>query len=170
MQQQLTFLSAVQSADKKNRVADTMEKMYLLHQKLNDQLRKYPNERPRISSPQSVHEIMSPLLENLDQEELWVMNLDVRNRVMSLVMVYKGNAVASQVRVAELFHRAVLDKAIAIIVCHNHPSGDSDPSPDDVSVTRAIVDAGKLLDIQVLDHIIVAKNGYCSLKERRLGF
>jgi hypothetical protein len=74
------------------------------------------------------------------------------------------------VRVAEVFREAIRRNAAALIVCHNHPSGVADPSPDDVAVTRAIVQAGKLLDLDVLDHLILTRTRYVSLKERGLGF
>jgi DNA repair protein RadC len=77
---------------------------------------------------------------------------------------------SSHMRVCELFRYAIRINAAAIIVVHNHPSGDPTPSPDDVVVTRAIVQAGKLLDIDVLDHLIIGKGQFISLKERGLGF
>jgi len=74
------------------------------------------------------------------------------------------------VRVSELFKSAVRRNAVAILVVHNHPSGDPTPSPDDVVVTRAFVQAGKLLDIEVLDHLVIGRGRFVSLKERGLGF
>jgi DNA repair protein RadC len=107
----------------------------------------------------------------LEQEYLKVMLLDTRNRVLEIVEVYHGNVSATQVRVGELFKPAVQRMAPAIIAIHNHPSGDPTPSPDDVAVTRAIVQAGKLLDISLLDHLIIGGEGrWVSLKERGLGF
>jgi DNA repair protein RadC len=106
----------------------------------------------------------------LEQEELWVLLLDTRNRVLNQVTVYRGSVNNSQVRVGELFKAAIRTNAASIIVIHNHPSGDPTPSPEDVNVTRAIVTAGKLLDIEVLDHLIVGQGKWVSLKERGLGF
>jgi len=83
---------------------------------------------------------------------------------------YHGSVNSSQVRVGELFKPAVQRMAPAIIALHNHPSQDPTPSPDDVAVTRAMVQAGKLLDIQLLDHLIIGGNRFVSLKERGLGF
>jgi len=74
------------------------------------------------------------------------------------------------VRVAEVFRAAILDNAPAILLAHNHPSGDPSPSPDDVSVTRAVMQAGKLLDIELLDHLVITQERFVSLKERGLGF
>jgi len=101
---------------------------------------------------------------------MWVVNLDTRNRVMSFVGLYNGSVNSSQVRVCEVFRQAIVDNSPAIIVAHNHPSGDPTPSPEDVSVTRSILQAGKLLDIDLLDHLVIAGGRYVSLKERGLGF
>ena len=107
----------------------------------------------------------------LEQEYLKTILLDTRNRVMAIIEVYHGNVNSSQVRVAEVFKPAIQRMAPAIICVHNHPSNDPTPSPDDVAVTRAMVQAGKLLDIQMLDHLIIGGNGrFVSLKERGLGF
>jgi DNA repair protein RadC len=90
--------------------------------------------------------------------------------MLKLVKLYQGSINSSQVRICEVFREAIIENAPAILACHNHPSGDATPSPDDVTVTRAMVQAGKLLDIDLLDHIVVAHECYVSLKERGLGF
>jgi len=89
---------------------------------------------------------------------------------LDTVSVYRGSLNTSQVRVGELFKAAIRRNAAAIIVVHNHPSGDPTPSPDDIAVTRAIVSAGKLLDVSVLDHLIIGANRHVSLKERGVEF
>lgn len=99
-----------------------------------------------------------------------VMLLDRRNRVLDIVEVYHGSVNSAQVRVGEVFKEAVSRLASAIIVIHSHPSGDPTPSPDDVAVTRAIVQAGKLLDIDTLDHLVIGHGRWVSMKERGLGF
>ncbi len=96
--------------------------------------------------------------------------LDTRNRVMALVSLYRGSVISSQVRVAEVFRKAILENAPAIILAHNHPSGDPSPSPDDVAITREIIKAGKLSDIQVLDHLVIGLDRFVSLNRRGLGF
>ena len=154
----------------KRRVEQTLAKIRILHDKLNTQLYAYPTERPVIHSPKDAYDILKCFMSLLDHEELWVVNLDTRNRIMSMVALYKGSVNSSQVRVGEVFSQALLDKSPSIIVAHNHPSGDPTPSPDDVAVTRAIVNAGKLLDIEVLDHLVIGRDFYVSLKERSLGF
>jgi DNA repair protein RadC len=129
-----------------------------------------PEERPSINSPADAAALVQYEMSALDQEHLRVMVLDRRNRVLKIVEVYKGSVSSSQVRVGEVFKEAVRKNASAIIVVHNHPSGDPTPSPDDVAVTRAIVQAGKLLDIDVLDHLVIGQGKWVSLKERGLGF
>ena len=154
----------------KRLVAETLAKLRQLHDELNSQLYAHPTERPAIHSPQDAFDILRCFLGGLDHEELWVMNLDTRNRVMHLVKLYQGSVNSSQVRVAEVFRAAITDNAPAILLAHNHPSGDPSPSPDDVSVTRAILQAGKLLDIDLLDHLVVTHDRFVSLKERGMGF
>lgn len=129
-----------------------------------------PEERPTINSPADAAALVLYEMSALEQEHLRVMLLDRRNRVLETVEVYKGSVNSSQVRVGELFKEAVRKNASAIIVVHNHPSGDPTPSPDDVAVTRAIVQAGKLLDVEVLDHLVIGQGRWISLKERGLGF
>lgn len=125
-------------------------------------------QSPGIRSPEDAAELLFPRISHLEQEDLWVLLLDTRNTVMDMMMVYRGSVNSSQIRVGELFKAAIRKNASAIIVAHNHPSGDPNPSPDDVAVTRAIVEAGKLLDIEVLDHLVIGKGRFVSLKQRGL--
>lgn len=129
-----------------------------------------PDERAMINSPADAAAIVQYEMSALEQEHLRVILLDRRNRVLETVEVYKGSVNSSQVRIGELFKDAIRINASAIIVVHNHPSGDPTPSPDDVAVTRAIVQAGKLLDVDVLDHVVIGQGKWVSLKERGLGF
>jgi DNA repair protein RadC len=141
-----------------------------LHDELNAQLYAQPTERPTISSPADAANLIIPFIGNLDHEELWVILLDTRNRVLKLVKLYKGSINSSQVRVCEVFREAILENAPAIILAHNHPSGDPIPSIDDTAVTRSIVQAAKLLDVDVLDHMVIGQGRWVSMKERGLGF
>jgi len=84
--------------------------------------------------------------------------------------VYIGSLNASHIRVGEVFREAVRRSCAALIVAHNHPSGDPTPSPEDVEVTRQLVEAGNLLDIELLDHLIIGRQRFISLRERGLGF
>jgi DNA repair protein RadC len=129
-----------------------------------------PEERATINSPADAAALVQYEMSALEQEHLRVILLDRRNRVMETAEVYRGSVNSSQIRVGEVFREAIRKNASALIVIHNHPSGDPTPSPDDVAVTRAIVQAGKLLDVEVLDHLVIGQGRWVSLKERGLGF
>lgn len=129
-----------------------------------------PEERPAVKSPADAANLLSVEMAALEQEEMRVMLLDTRNRVVATRRIYAGNVNSAIVRVGELFRDAIRQNCAAIIVAHNHPSGDPSPSPEDVRVTEEIVKAGKLLDIDVLDHLIIGQGRFVSLKERGLGF
>lgn len=129
-----------------------------------------PEERPRVASPGDAANLLMSEMMFLEQEHLRLILLDTRNRVLSTPTIYVGSLNSSVVRVGELFRAAIKENAAAFIVAHNHPSGDPSPSPEDINVTRQIVSAGKLLDIQLLDHIVIGYQRYVSLKERGLGF
>lgn len=129
-----------------------------------------PQERPAIHSPADAAEMVRYEMGALQQEHLRILLLDTRNRVIAIENLYVGSLNSSTVRVGELFRPAIQRSAAALIVVHNHPSGDPTPSPEDVALTRAIVQSGKLLDIDVLDHLVIGHNRWISLKERGLGF
>ena len=129
-----------------------------------------PEERSKVTSPGDAANLLIPEMALLEQEHLRLVLLDTRNHVLSTPTIYIGSLNTSVVRVGELFRAAIKENAAAIIVAHNHPSGDPSPSPEDVNVTRQIVKAGQLLDIEVLDHVIIGGQRYVSLKERGLGF
>ncbi|MCO5183507.1 MAG: DNA repair protein RadC [Anaerolineae bacterium] len=129
-----------------------------------------PEERPVVSTPADAANLLMSEMSLLEKEHLRVILLDTRNRVISMPTIYVGSLNSSVVRIAELFRPAIKQNAAAIIVAHNHPSGDPSPSPEDVRVTREISKAGKLLSIELLDHVIIGRNRFISLKERGLGF
>jgi DNA repair protein RadC len=129
-----------------------------------------PEDKPAIHSPADAAAMVQYDMSALQQEELRVMLLDTRNRVQFIETVYRGSVNSSQVRIAEIFKAAIRRNAANLIVIHNHPSGDPTPSPDDVAITRAILQAGELLDVKLLDHIIVGSGRFVSMKERGLGF
>jgi DNA repair protein RadC len=129
-----------------------------------------PEERPAVNSPADAAELVRYEMGAFQQEHLWVILLDTRNKVITIEKIYVGSLNSSTVRVGELFRAAIQRGAASLIVVHNHPSGDPTPSPEDVALTRAIVQSGKLLDISVLDHLVVGHNRWLSLKERGLGF
>jgi len=126
--------------------------------------------RPRIESPEDVINLVGIEMASLEQEQLRVVLLDTKHRVIAIRMVYQGSANQAQVRVGEVFRDAVRHNAVAIVLVHNHPSGDPTPSSADVSLTVDVVAAGKLMDITVLDHLIVGQGRHTSLKRLGLGF
>ena len=129
-----------------------------------------PEDRVTVRSPGDAANILMMDMAYLEQEHFRVILLNTRNQVLSMPLLYQGNVHTSVVRVGEVFREAVRQNAVAIIPVHNHPSGDPTPSTEDVKVTKEMVDAGRLLDVEVLDHLVIGRGKYVSLKEKRLGF
>lgn len=127
-------------------------------------------DRPKIGSPEDIFQIVGIEMMVLEQEQLRVVLLDTKNQVLSVRTVYQGSANQAHVRIAELFREAVRHNAVGVILVHNHPSGDPTPSSADVSLTGEVIKAGKLLDIEVLDHVVVGHGRYVSLKRLGLAF
>jgi DNA repair protein RadC len=124
-----------------------------------------------VQSPEDVASLLVPRMQDLEKETMVVLLLNTRNKVIGEpIDVYHGSLNASLIRVGEVLRPAVRANAAAMIVAHNHPSSDPAPSPEDVRVTKAIVEAGELLDIDVLDHLIIGRGRYTSMKSRGLGF
>ena len=123
-------------------------------------------DRPTISSAEDARRLLAPEMAPLAQEQVRVLLLDIRNRLVGQRVIYQGTASAVDVRVAEVLRPAVIEAVPNIILVHSHPSGDPQPSPEDVSITRQIVQAGKLLGIEVLDHVVIGGDSVVSLKER----
>ncbi len=137
---------------------------------LGQRLAHWPDaERCQIRRPEDAAAILIPLIGHQEQEHFVVLYLDTRNRVMDHEVLYKGSLNTSLVRIAEVFRGAIRRNCAAIIVAHNHPSGDPSPSPEDVALTRRLVEAGKLMEVEVHDHLIIGKT-FLSLRERGLGF
>ena len=124
------------------------------------------NEQTTLSSPADAAKIVVPAMRYLDQEELHVVLLDTRNRVLGIKMIYRGSLHSSIIRIGEVFRPAIEAPAASIIVAHNHPSGVTSPSAEDIHVTKEVCKAGKLLNIKVLDHLIVGDGTHTSLRER----
>ena len=137
---------------------------------LSQRLLAPDDDRPHITSPADAAAMVQYEMSVLEQEYLKVFLLDTRNRVLRTPTIYFGSLNTSVIRVGELFRAAISENTAALIVAHNHPSGDPSPSPEDINVTRQIVEAGKLLDVDVLDHIVIGHNRFVSLKQRGLGF
>jgi DNA repair protein RadC len=129
-----------------------------------------PRDRWVVRAPMDVGERLVPQMGYLEREELRVLILNTKNAVLRLATVYQGNVSASLVRIGELFRDAVRLNASGLILIHNHPSGDATPSPDDLRLTAEAVAAGRLLDIALLDHLIIAGDRYVSLRDRGIAF
>lgn len=125
-------------------------------------------KRPQITSPTDAATMFIAEMSHLEQEEMWLMLLDTRNRVIDMKAVYRGNINTIIIRPAEIFKCAIRGNANSIIIAHNHPSGDSTPSPEDIKVTKEIMKAGKLLGIELLDHLVIGEGSHHSIKESHL--
>lgn len=126
------------------------------------------SEKIFIRSPSDVARLLMSEMRYLDRENLKAVLLNTRNAVLDVVTVSVGTLNASLAHPRECFKEAIRQSAAAVIFVHNHPSGDPSPSPEDISLTRQLIEAGKLLGIEVLDHIIIGDGVFVSLKERGL--
>ena len=124
--------------------------------------------RKKIQNPNDIFNIAQNVIHVNDyaEENLWLITLDTKNNITGIFTVSTGSLNASIVHPREIFKRAVLQNAASIIICHNHPSGDVTPSQEDINTTKRIYEAGKILGIELLDHIIIGDNKYTSLKEK----
>lgn len=129
-----------------------------------------PEGRWQIRAPSDAANMLMPLIGHREQECFVVLYLDTRNRVMDREILYQGTLNSSLVRIVEVFRGAARRNCASIVVAHNHPSGDPSPSPEDIALTRRLVEAGKLMEVDVLDHIVVGRTQYVSLRERGAGF
>lgn len=127
-------------------------------------------EKIQIQCPAKVGEFLRLYIGNKTRENFAVLHLNTRNEIVDQEILYIGTVNTSLVRIAEVFQHAVQRDSVAIIVGHNHPSGTTTPSPEDITLTRRLVDAGKLLEVDILDHIVVTRDSYYSMREHRQGF
>ena len=123
-----------------------------------------------IRSPTDVAHRLLARYGQMERESLVVLTMNAKNRVLDEREVYRGNVSASLVRVGELFTEAVRRHASGVILVHNHPTGDASPSPDDLHLTAEALAAGRILDIDVLDHIVLGNGQYVSLRDRGVKF
>jgi DNA repair protein RadC len=126
----------------------------------------HPEEKYRISSPGDAANLVMVDMAYLDHEQLRILTLDTKNQVVENISRYRGTVNSSVLRAAEVFRPAVVRNCPAVIVCHNHPSGDPTPSPEDILVTQQLVEAGRHLDIELVDHLIIGNQRFVSLKEQ----
>lgn len=122
----------------------------------------------QVRGPADLVAYLGPELAGLAQEQLRVVLLDTKNRVLGVSLVYQGGLNATVIRLADCFREAVRVGAAGVIFCHNHPSGDPSPSPEDVRLTAEAAKVADLLSIELLDHVIVGRQAHVSLRERGL--
>jgi DNA repair protein RadC len=129
-----------------------------------------PEDRAYVRSPVDVMDLVGHEMATYDQEHLRVILLNTRNQVMAISQAYQGSVNTAVVRIAELFREPIRQNAPNVVFVHNHPSGDPAPSAEDISFTKEAVEAGRLLQIEVLDHIIIGDRQYYSMKSNGKGF
>ncbi|MBE2222719.1 MAG: DNA repair protein RadC [Anaerolineae bacterium] len=125
-------------------------------------------DRQQIRSPADAASLLMPEMILLEQEHLKTILLDTRNNVLSVPTIYIGNTNSAAIRAGEVFKHAIRANAVAMIIAHNHPSGEATPSPEDINVTKTLIQAGRLLEVSVLDHIIIGNKTFTSMAERQL--
>ena len=128
-----------------------------------------PEERPKVQQAADAARLIMDM-RYLTQEHVRLILLDTQSRLMAMPTVYIGTANTSVLRVSEMFREAITRNSPAIIIAHNHPSGDPTPSPEDITFTKDMIAAGKLLDITVVDHLIIGDRDWRSLREMGLAF
>ncbi len=127
-----------------------------------------PLQRPQIKQSKDVFQLMQPVIGDLPHEEFWILILNQANKVVSQFNASKGGISGTVIDVRIIMEKALYQHATSLILCHNHPSGNNKPSKADTNITQKLVHAGKILDIQVLDHVIVAENRYFSFADEGL--
>jgi DNA repair protein RadC len=124
------------------------------------------DDKYQIKSPADAANLVMVEMTYLDHEQMRIIILDTKNQVVDNINRYRGTVNSSVLRAAEVFRPAVIRNCPGVIVCHNHPSGDPTPSPEDIQVTRQLIEAGRVLDIELVDHIVIGNHRFVSLKER----
>mgnify|MGYP001187258697 CR=1 FL=1 len=130
-----------------------------------------PAERQLLTRPETIFDLLAPRLRGKTKEEFYVLALDTKGRLLGAIAPVNGGSVnAVQIRPSETFKEAIILDATSVVLVHNHPSGDPRPSPQDIAVTKGLIAAGKLLDIEVLDHVVIGSTGFVSMKREGMGF
>lgn len=142
-----------------------MQTLYEI-QRIKQVIQEESSKRHTIRKPEDGAETGRRFIGEDDREVFLVMCLNVKNQVMAVHRAHVGSLNASVVRPADVFKAAILNNAASIIVCHQHPSGNSSPSREDIEVTRRLVEAGRMINIEVLDHLIIGQDEFTSLKEK----
>jgi hypothetical protein len=157
-----------EAVDQALRTGEIPEEISWLMSVLATMLTPPPGEK--IRGPQDVAALLIVEMGHLLQEQFRTVMVDTKNRVQGIQTVYQGTLNESPIRAAEVFREPIRRNSAGVIFAHNHPSSDVNPSPEDVLITRELVSAGKILQIDVLDHIIVGRGNWLSMREKGLGF
>jgi DNA repair protein RadC len=128
-------------------------------------LTRRPRERVQLSSPREAAAYLLPIYGSRPVEQFGVVLLDTKHRVIRTMVLSVGSVDGTSVHPRDVFRQAVLASAPAVVLFHNHPSGDPEPSRDDVALTMRLVAAGELMGVAVIDHLVLGDDRYCSLKE-----
>ena len=128
------------------------------------------DDQASIETPEDIANLVMAEMNGLEREHLRIILLNTKNRVVLIHNLYVGSVNAALVRPAEVFAEAVRWTCPAIAIVHNHPSGDPHPSDEDVAMTRQLIEAGKVLDIEVVDHVIIGRQTYLSMREKGFAF
>ena len=128
------------------------------------------DDQAAIETPEDIANLVMAEMNGLEREHLRIILLNTKNRVVLIHNLYVGSVNAALVRPAEVFAEAVRWTCPAIAIVHNHPSGDPHPSDEDVAMTRRLIEAGKVLDIEVVDHVIIGRQTFVSMREKRFAF
>ena len=130
--------------------------------------RKYRGREVVIRGPEDLFKLLRPRIGRADREHFIAVLLSTRNAVIGIETISVGSLNASIVHPREVFKPAIVHSASAIALAHNHPSGNAEPSNEDIAITRRMLEAGQLLGIELVDHVVVARRSFTSLKERKL--
>lgn len=124
------------------------------------------NEFKRVTSPNDVASMLYGEMGTFNQEVLKLIILNTKNEIIKIKDVFKGSLNSSLIHPREIFNEAIRNSAASIIICHNHPSGDPTPSDEDIKVTIRLKECGEIIGIKLIDHIVIGRNIYVSLKEK----
>jgi DNA repair protein RadC len=124
--------------------------------------------RESITEPATAVSFIRAEIRDYSKEQFFVLNLDVRNRLIDIEMISKGTLTSSLVHPRETFESAIRKHAASIMVAHNHPSGDTNPSDDDIKISKRLSESGRILGIDLIDHLVITRDSYCSLKNKGL--
>ncbi|MCK4359059.1 MAG: DNA repair protein RadC [Candidatus Cloacimonetes bacterium] len=142
-----------------------LQAAFKLGEKAEIQITKYGE---KIEGPESVFKLLQNEIGNKKKESFYILSLTTRNNLIGVDKVSTGTLSASLAHPREVFLPAIKNSASTVIIVHNHPSGDTQPSEDDLDITKRLIEAGKILGIDVVDHIIISKDSFCSFKEKNL--